>query len=81
MLVRSRKSLRVLLRRFREEDRGPFAAMNADPAVMEFFPSLWTREQSDESFDRIQKHWDEYGFGLWSVEIEGSFAGCLESST
>lgn len=29
---------RLLMRQWREEDLDPFAAMNADPKVMEFFP-------------------------------------------
>lgn len=68
---------RLCLRHWREEDREPFAEMNADPVVMEFFPATWTREESDASFDRIQKHWSDHGFGIWVVEVQGQFAGTL----
>lgn len=68
---------RLLLRRWREEDRGALAAMNADPRVMEHFPSVLSREASDALFDRIQAHWRERGFGLFAVEVlgEAPFAG------
>ena len=42
---------RLVLRQWRDADRGPFAALNADPLVMEQFPALMTREQSDEFVD------------------------------
>ena len=66
---------RLLLRRWREADREPFAAMNADPVVMEHFPSPLSREQSDALVDRIEAHFDEHGFGLWVVEADGRFLG------
>jgi RimJ/RimL family protein N-acetyltransferase len=60
---------RLLLRRWRTDDREPFARMNADPRVMEFFPKRLTREESDASVDRIEAHFQNHGFGLWAVEI------------
>jgi len=70
---------RLLLRPWREEDLRPFAAMNADPRVMEFFPALLTREESDALAARCQTRLVERGFGLWAVEIPGvaPFAGCV----
>jgi ribosomal-protein-alanine N-acetyltransferase len=62
---------RLRLRPWRDEDRGPFAELNADPAVMEFFPSLLTREQSDAVVERIRGHFEREGFGLWAVEEVG----------
>jgi len=62
---------RLALRRWRPEDRAPFAALNADPAVMEFFPSTLTRAESDALVDRIERHFAEHGFGLWAVEVPG----------
>jgi ribosomal-protein-alanine N-acetyltransferase len=68
---------RLLLRRWRDEDRGPFAALNADPAVMEHFPSPMTRAESDAFVDRIIAQHDEHGWGLWAVEVRatGRFIG------
>jgi RimJ/RimL family protein N-acetyltransferase len=68
---------RLCLRPLREEHREPFAAMNADPVVMEFFPRTYSRQESDASFHRIQKHWSQHGFGLWAVDAQGQFAGIL----
>ena len=45
---------RLILRRWREADRAPFAALNADPEVMRYFPSTLSRDQSDASVDRIE---------------------------
>ena len=74
---------RLVLRRWRGEDRLPFAAMNADPQVMEHFPSMLTREQSDLMIDRIEAHFDERGFGLWTLEVTGTgeFIGFTGLST
>jgi RimJ/RimL family protein N-acetyltransferase len=48
---------RLRLRQWREADRAPFAAMSADPLVMEFCPAPSTREESDAAlafgFDRL----------------------------
>lgn len=59
---------RLLLRQWRAEDREPFAAMNADREVMEFFPAILTREQSEASADRIQDYLALKGWGLWALE-------------
>ena len=60
---------RLLLRRWREEDREPFAAINADPLVMEHFPAISSRDESDAIVERIESHFDRRGFGLWAVEV------------
>ena len=60
---------RLVLRPWRESDRAPFAAMNADPRVMEYFPALNTRAESDAGFDRIVAKMSSHGFGLWAVEV------------
>ena len=60
-------------------DREPFARLNADPRVMEHFPSPLSREESDALADRIDGHIAEHGWGLWAVEIPGlaGFAGYI----
>jgi RimJ/RimL family protein N-acetyltransferase len=60
---------RLLLRRWLPADRAPFAALNADPRVIEFLPGPLSPEQSDALIARIEAHFDEHGFGLWAVEI------------
>ena len=66
---------RLLLRRWTEADREPFAAMNADPRVMEHFPAPLTRADSDSFVDRVEAGFAEHGFGLWAVEADGRFVG------
>lgn len=74
---------RLRLRQWHDEDRTPFAAMNADPAVREFFPGLQSREQSDASVDRARAHLAAHGWGWWAAEIvaTGEFIGFIGLST
>ena len=67
---------RLVLRGWTEADRALFAEMNADPVVMEHFPSTMTREQSDAFVERIEANFEQHGFGLWVVDVFGEgFAG------
>ena len=68
---------RLLMRSWREDDLAPFAAMNADPVVMEHFPSTLTRQESDALVVRITAQLDDLGFGLWALEVRdsGEFVG------
>jgi RimJ/RimL family protein N-acetyltransferase len=59
---------RLRLRQWIESDREPFARLNADPRVMEFFPSILDRATSDAMIDRIQKSIIERSWGFWAVE-------------
>ena len=65
------------MRRWRDADRGPFAAMNADPEVMRYFPDTLDRAASDEYIDRIEALFERQGFGLWALEqaATGRFLG------
>jgi RimJ/RimL family protein N-acetyltransferase len=63
---------RLVLRHWRDEDREPFAALNADHEVMRHFPSVLTRERSDAFVAREQTLLVERGWGLWAVEVVGS---------
>lgn len=71
------KTDRLILRRWQPGDREPFAALNADPEVMEHFPATLTRAESDALIDRIEARFDELGFGFWALEIAetGEFIG------
>ena len=60
---------RLVLRGWREPDREPYAAMNADPRVMEHFPGTMTRAESDAHVDAIAEHFAARGYGLWAVEV------------
>lgn len=59
---------RLRLRGWKDSDRDAFAAMNADPIVMEHFPSTMDRAASDAMIDRMRGHWAVEGLGLWAVE-------------
>ena len=57
------------MRRWREADREPFAALNADPEVMRYFPAPLDRADSDAMVDRIEALFRWQGFGLWALEV------------
>ncbi len=59
---------RLRLRQWCAADREPFAALNADPRVMEFFPAPLSRAESDSMADRCEGLITERGWGLWAVE-------------
>ncbi len=60
---------RLLLRRWRDADRQPFAALNADPEVMTYLGGPQSTERSDAFAERIEAHWEAHGWGLWAVEV------------
>lgn len=68
---------RFLLRPWRSSDTGPCAAMNADPEVMRYFPSVLSAGDNDVLIRRIDEHFALHGFGLWVLELPGTvpFAG------
>lgn len=67
---------RLWLRPWQERDREPFAALNADPAVMAHYPSTLTRDESDAMIERLRAHFEQHGFGLWAIESRGG-SGCI----
>lgn len=68
---------RLLLRQWKEKDRSEFSRMNANPLVMEFFPSLWSSEESSAVFDKLSERMLTLGWGLWALEekASGHFVG------
>ena len=73
------ETARLCLRQWRESDREPFAALNADPDVMQFFPAPVTREATDASIDAWQSQLAERGWSNWAAEIRetGEFIGFI----
>ena len=63
---------RLLLRQWTPADREPFAALNADARVMEFFPALLTRAESNAIADRCESLIQERGWGFWAAELKAS---------
>jgi RimJ/RimL family protein N-acetyltransferase len=70
---------RLRLRQWRQSDREPFAALNADPVVMRYFPGTQSRELSDRSIDLWRAELDERGWSNWAVEVleSGAFVGFI----
>lgn len=65
------RTSRLLLRSLDASDLDALAAMNADPRVMQHFPSSPSREESERMAARIDAHWRRHGFGAWAVEVPG----------
>ncbi len=62
---------RLRFRSWHDADLPLFAALNADPIVMEHFPRTLDRPHSDAMVARIRSHFAEHGYGLWAVETIG----------
>ena len=71
-LVRGYRTRRLLLRRWRESDREPFATLSTDAEVMRYMPGLLDRAASDAFVDRVESHFATHGFGLLPVEVPGA---------
>lgn len=63
------RTARLILRQWKPEDLAPFAALNADPEVMRFFPKPLTREESDDLATRLAARITERGWGLWACDL------------
>ncbi len=64
-----KRTERLILRDWKDEDLAPFTEMNSDPAVMKYFPSILTPEKSREFFERIKTRIEENGYGLFAAEL------------
>lgn len=79
------KTERLVLRQWCEDDLEPFAKLNADPRVMEYFPSILSHQESDDLAKRLSAKLKEQGWGLWAVSVPGlsdfiGFIGLSEPS-
>ena len=70
---------RLVLRDWRESDLLPFGELNADPVVMEHFPSTLDAEGTRATVERQRARWRDDGMGWWAVEdaATGSFVGAV----
>ncbi|WP_205324907.1 GNAT family N-acetyltransferase [Glycomyces sp. YM15] len=70
---------RLILRRWREGDIAPMAAVNADPEVMRWIRdgSVRDERQTREGIRAWEDEWESHGFGLFAVELRstGELAG------
>ena len=63
------RSQRLVLRHWRPEDKKIFAAMSADPQVMQYERPTLSSEQSDLLVEAIQLGLETRDFGFWAVQI------------
>lgn len=63
------KTDRLLLRPWKQEDLIPFAELNADPRVREYFPGILTSEESNDLVEFFSEHIAKFGFGFWAVSL------------
>jgi RimJ/RimL family protein N-acetyltransferase/predicted kinase len=68
---------RLLLRAWLDADLAPFAALNADPAVMEHFERPLGEPESDALAGRIRRELARRGAGLWAVERHDVDSPCF----
>lgn len=70
---------RLILRPWRAADQVPFAAINADPEVMRFFPEVLTPAGTAALIGRLEAHFAEHGFGFGAVErrSDGALVGMV----
>jgi RimJ/RimL family protein N-acetyltransferase len=70
---------RLLLRDWADADLAPFATLNADPRVMEFFVKPLERTESDALAERNQANLAGRGWGLYAAEVKdtGAFIGFI----
>ena len=60
---------RLILRPWQDSDLEPFAQMNADPSVREYFYKLLTKEESDHSVKLFSNHIERCGWGFWAASL------------
>ena len=65
---------RLVMRRWRADDRDAFAAMNIDPDVMRYLPGSLSQIQSDAFVDQVEARFAEAGVGFWALELRATGA-------
>jgi 3-dehydroquinate dehydratase/shikimate dehydrogenase len=63
------KTERLILRPWQDSDLEPFAQMNADPRVREFFFNLLTPQESDHTVKLFSEHIEKCGWGFWAAAL------------
>lgn len=63
------QSKRLGMRQWQDSDRSRFAKMNQDPRVMEFFPKVFTPEESAASQLALAAHYNAHGFTYFAVDL------------
>ncbi|MBA2057038.1 GNAT family N-acetyltransferase [Psychrobacter cryohalolentis] len=63
---------RLYLRQWQASDFAIFAAMNADPEVMKYFPKLLSAKVSDIIANKCQQLIADNGWGFWALSLKES---------
>ncbi|MBO9631866.1 MAG: GNAT family N-acetyltransferase [Chitinophagaceae bacterium] len=73
------KSARLGFRNWTDADIAPFAALNADPVVMEFFPNTRTYDETASLVDKFRHDFEQNGFCFFAVDQldTGAFIGFI----
>lgn len=68
---------RLILRQWQPSDYIPFAQLNADPQVMEYFPCTLSTSESNAMVDQCAALIADKGWGFWAMELKrsGQFIG------
>ena len=64
------ETARLILRRWNSSDTEPFAKLNADPRVMEFYPKTLDRLETEAIIAKIEEKFEQQGFGFWAAELK-----------
>lgn len=73
------KTVRLILRPWRDDDLSPLFAINGDPESMRYFAATMTRAESDAWAARMRAHFADHGWGFWVVAeaATGDFVGVV----
>lgn len=63
------KTERLGLRNWGQSDIAPFIEMGKDEAVMQHFPNILSDEESMGLIQRLQKHFETYGYTYFAIDI------------
>ena len=61
---------RLRLRQWRDHDLDAYAALCADPEVMQHLHGPMTRAAAAAQIEVFRRHWDEHGYGLWCATAD-----------
>jgi len=69
-IINTIETERLYLRQWQASDFAPFAKMNANPKVMEYFPKLLTTSMSNAIAKKCQSLINDNGWGFWAVNLK-----------
>ena len=61
---------RLILRQWINSDFAEFFKLNSDPDVMQYFPDILSKQESDQLAQRIQTLITTNGWGFWAIEVK-----------